>query len=228
MLASGSDLLSLQPSLLRLKDGLIDAQIRSSELAANRTPNHPILQNAQATEQEIRSRMQEEARVAVKAMEPTLKQEAERVSRLKTRKEQLTSRLEALAAARTDYANVDAEVKHRTTLLETAEKALTEAQASRTAALSTNLVAELGPPQVSDKPIGPGGTLVTLGSASAGLLFGLGAVFLIAPGPSESRKGRRWSDYLQRGGRRHSDQMGTVDVAAVAPAAIAVERRAPR
>ncbi|EMI17347.1 signal peptide protein [Rhodopirellula maiorica SM1] len=228
LLASGSDLLSLQPSLLRLKDGLIDAQIRSSELAANRTPNHPILQNAQSTEHEIRSRMQEEARLAVKAMEPTLKQETERVSRLKARKEQLTSRLEALASARTDYANVDAEVKHRTTLLETAQQALAEAQASRTAALSTNLVAELGPPQVSDKPIGPGGTLVTLGSASAGLLFGLGAVFLIAPGPSESRKGRRWSDYLQRGGRRHSDQVGSVDVAAVAPTAIAVERRAPR
>ena len=174
LLASGSDLLSLQPSLLRLKDGLIDAQIRSSELAANRTEDHPALQNAKATELEIRTRMRDEARVAVRAMQPTLAQENERVLRLKERRDQLTSRLEALAAARTDYANVDAEVDHRTTLLETAEQALTEAQASRNAALSTNLVAELGPPQVSENPIGPGGTLVTLGSASAGLLFGLG------------------------------------------------------
>ncbi|TWU21473.1 hypothetical protein Pla52o_36590 [Novipirellula galeiformis] len=228
LLASGSDLLSLQPSLLRLKDGLVDAQIRSSELAANRTAEHPALRNAKATEAQIRSRMQEEARGAVQAMQPTLKLEKARVARLEERKEQLTVRLDALAAARTDYANVDAEVRHRTTLLEEAERALADAQASRAAALSTNLVAELGPPQVSDKPVGPGGTLVTLGSASAGLLFGLGAVFLIAPGPTESRKGRRWSDYLQRSGRRESDQSGSVDVASVAPSAQIVDRRAPR
>ncbi|WP_442506586.1 hypothetical protein SH528x_005437 [Novipirellula sp. SH528] len=228
LLASGSDLLSLQPSLLRLKDGLIDAQIRSSELAANRTEDHPALQNAKATELEIRSRMRDEAAVAVMAMQPTLAQENERVLRLKERRDQLTLRLEALAAARTDYSNVDAEVDHRTTLLETAQQALTEAQASRNAALSTNLVAELGPPQVSEKPIGPGGTLVTLGSASAGLLFGLGAVFLIAPGPSDSRKGRRWSDYLQRGGRRQNDEIGTATVATVAPTGTAIERRALR
>ncbi len=228
LLASGSDLLSLQPSLLRLKDGLIDAQINSSQLAANRTSEHPSVANAIATEQEIRTRMQEEAKVAVQAMEPILKLESDRVARLRTKKEHLTARLEALAGARSDYATTDSEVEHRMTLLEEAERSLADAIASRTAALSTNLVAELGPPQVSDNPIGPGGTILTLGSASAGLLFGLGAVFLIAPGPSDTRKGRRWSDYLQRGGRRQDDLCGSVAVAAVSPTTTPVDRRAPR
>ena len=99
---------------------------------------------------------------------------------------------------------IDAEVKHRTQLLADVERSLSEATASRSAALSTNLIAELGPPQVTDNPIGPSGSMVTIGSTMAGLIFGLGSVFLIAPGPSEIRAGRRWSDYLSAG-RRTSD-----------------------
>ncbi|TWU33786.1 GumC domain-containing protein [Novipirellula artificiosorum] len=224
LLVSGSDLLTLQPSLLRLKDGLIDAQIASSQLSASRTENHPAVRNARAAEQQIRRRMQDEATTVVQAMQPVLRLERARVSRLTEKKEQLSKRLEALAAARMDYATVDAEVAHRTTLLEEAERALAEAHASRTAALSTNLVAELGPPRVSDHPIGPGGTVVTLGSATAGLLFGLGAVFLIAPGPSETRRGRRWTDFLQRSGRRAADQ-AVVAKAATGGAGVAVDRR---
>ncbi|TWT81634.1 hypothetical protein CA13_30870 [Planctomycetes bacterium CA13] len=217
LLVSGSDLLTLQPSLLRLKDGLIDAQITSSQLAANRTAKHPSVINARSTEQQIRKRMQEEASTVVQAMQPVLKLEQARVQRLTEKQNRLVQRLEALAAARTDYAKVDAEVNHRTTLLEEAERALAEAHASRTAALSTNLVAELGPPQVSENPIGPGGFLVTMGSATAGLLFGLGSVFLIAPGPNETRRGRRWTDFLQKGGRRAADQAAAAAVAETVP-----------
>ena len=208
LLVSGSDLLTLQPSLLRLKDGLVDAQIASSQLAANRSASHPTVINARAAENEIRGRMQDEAASIVKAMEQTLALSRGRVKKLDAKKQELSSRLSALAEARTDYAKVDAEVNLRTQLLAEAEKELADAVASRTAAVSTNLVAKLGPPQVSDKPLGPGGMLITLASSSAGLLFGLGTVFLVAPGPTESRNGRRWSDYLQRGGRRQCDVAG--------------------
>ena len=54
------------------------------------------------------------------------------------------------------------------------------------------------------QPIGPSGAVVALGSTVAGLVFGFGAVFLIAPGPTEIRGQRRWSDYLS-GGRRATD-----------------------
>jgi len=91
--------------------------------------------------------------------------------------------------------------------LEEAERALAEAHASRKAALSTDLVAKLGPPQVSDNPLGPGGTIVAIGSTTAGLLFGLGTVFLIAPGPNDRGRGRRWTDFLHAGGRRTSDRI---------------------
>lgn len=204
LLISGSDLLASQPSLQRLKEGLIDAQLTSSRLAGVLTDENPKLKAAAATEREIQTRMQEETTAVIKAMEPMVRLERERVQRLSNREEQLRMRLAHLATVRTEYAKIDAEVDHRTELLADAERALSEANASRSAALSTNLIAELGPPQVTDKPVGPSGLVITCGSTMAGILFGLGAVFLIAPGPSDGRGGRRWSDYLA-GGRRSTD-----------------------
>jgi uncharacterized protein involved in exopolysaccharide biosynthesis len=204
LLISGGDLLASQPSLQRLKEGLIDAQLATSQLAGLYTAQNPKRRAAIATEKEIERRMQQETVAVIRAMEPMMRLERERVQRLRERESQLRTRLDLLAKARTDYAKIDADVQHRTELLADAERSLAEAKASRSAALSTNLIAELGPPQVTEKPIGPSGSALTLGSTMAGLIFGLGSVFLIAPGPSEIRSGRRWSDYLS-GGRRRSD-----------------------
>jgi uncharacterized protein involved in exopolysaccharide biosynthesis len=205
LLISGSDLLASQPSLQRLKDGLIDAQLDASRLAGIYTAANPKLKAALETELEIRKRMQQETQAAIAAMQPNLKLQKDRMARLNLRNEALGERLAHLATIRTDYSKLDSEVKHRTQMLADAERSLSDAIATRSAALSTNLIAELGPPQVADDPIGPGGSVLTLGSTMAGLIFGLGAVFLIAPGPTDTRGGRRWSDYLGAG-RRNEDR----------------------
>jgi uncharacterized protein involved in exopolysaccharide biosynthesis len=206
LLISGSDLLASQPSLQRLKEGLIDAQLTSSRLAGIYTPENPKMKAAIAAEQEIQTRMQAETAEVIRAMAPMIRLQEELVGRLTDRESQLRERLNHLATARTEYAKIDSEVTHRTSLLADADRALSEAMASRTAALSTSLIAELGPPQVTEKPVGPSGLVITGGSTAAGILFGLGVVFLIAPGPSDYRTGRRWSDYLS-GGRRSSDHI---------------------
>lgn len=212
LLISGTDLLASQPSLLRLKEGLIDAQLASSQMAGIYTAENPKRRAALATEKEIKKRMQAETVAAIASMEPTLRLQRESLARSRARAESLRKSLDHLATIRTDYAKMDAKVKHRTELLAEAERALSDAKATRSAALSINLIAELGPPQTSTDPIGPGGMTVTLGSMMAGLIFGLGAVFLIAPGPADVRGGRRWSDYLGAG-RRSSDHTGTVATA---------------
>ena len=118
---------------------------------------------------------------------------------------QLQSRLDWLAKARTGYETIDAELKSKTQSLADAEPLFAEAKASRSGALSTNLIAELGPPRVSEYPIGPSGSSVPIGSLLSGLIFGPGTVlFLVAPGPTDTRNGRRWRDYLAAG-RRASD-----------------------
>lgn len=203
LLISGDELLSSQPSLQRLKDGLIDAQIEASKLAGIYTDNHPRRRAAITTEREIAQRMLEEARNALQAMEPTLKLNRDRVEKLRGQHETLTSKLNKLAGVRTSYSKLDAEVRALTEQLGKAEASLSEAQASRSAALSTNLLSELGPPQVGDRPEGLSGSMTTLGSMIAGLVFGLGTVFLVAPGPTGPTYGRRLNDYLR--GRRSTD-----------------------
>ena len=213
MLISGSDLLTSQPSLLRLKDGLIAAQLKTSALSGHFTESNPKRRAALAAENRIREQLQQETEGVLKGMVPRIELAERNIARLTKKREDLETRLDRLAVARTDYSKMDAELKSRTKLLADAEKALTDAKASRSAAISTNLVVELGPPEVTDKPIGPPGSLLAMGASMAGLIFGLGAVFLIAPGPTQSHGRRRWSDYLSGQGRRASD-------------AAAVERRA--
>ncbi len=205
LLVGSGDLLSSQPSLQRLKDGLIDTQIQASQLSSIYTEEHPRRRAVISAEHEIRQRIRQETVAVIQAMQPMLRLQRDKVVRLENKELRLAERLEKLALARTDYSKVDAEVTNRTQILEEAERLLADAQATRSAALSTNLLAELGPPQVTDRPIGPGGMTLAAGSSMAGLIFGLGAVFLIAPGPTQSHGRRRWTDYLSGQGRRTTD-----------------------
>ncbi len=203
LLISGHELLSSQPSLERLKTGLLEAQLRTSQLAGTLTADNPKLRAAISHENEIRDRIREEAESVVRAMRPTLRLERDRVARLQDKAASLRGRLQKLAGSRTDYATLEAEMRHRSEQLASAESALAEAEATRSASMATNLLVALGPPQVADRPAGASASVLTLAGTSAGLIFGFGIVFLVAPGPEEPRHGRRWSDYL--GGRRSSD-----------------------
>lgn len=209
LVISGGDLLNSQPSLQRLKDGLIDAQLRASQLSGVYTMNNPKRRAAIANEREIREHIVQETTSVIGSMEPMLELQRAQVAKLTKRRDGFSSKLAALAEARTTYAEIDSELKHRNQQVADAEQRLSDARATRSAALSTNLVAALGPPQVSDRPVGPGKTTLTLGSMVAGLVFGLGAVFLVAPGPSNSDGRRRWSDHVQGSNRRASDRAKT-------------------
>lgn len=190
-----------------MKDGPIDAQPRSSEIAGTRTNQHPKFIAASNAEKEIKQRMQQETVAVMRATQPPTKLESDRIERLRIRQSELKERLNLLALARTEYSKLDAEVDHRTEALAEAERLLTEAEANRSAAASINRIAELGRPQVSEHPNGPSGSSVAIGGVPAGLIFRLGCVFLIAPSPGGTRQGRRWSDQLGMG-RRGTDVAG--------------------
>ncbi len=196
LLIAGNDLLTSQPSLQRLKEGLIDAQIQTSRLSGIYTETNPKVLAARATENEIRTRLQTESKAALIAMKPQLELQAQRVAKLKTKKDKLSDRLVKLAEARTSYAKIAAEVKYRTEQLAAADRVLSEARATRSSAMSTDLLAKLGPPQVDDKPSGTSKKVLIGGAVMAGLFFGFGIVFLVAPAPTESISGRRWSNHL--------------------------------
>lgn len=205
LIVSGQELLASQPSLERLKSGLIDAQLQSSQLSGIYTKDNPKLRAAIAREQEVRDRIRAEANSAIRAMEPSLRLGQQKVERLRDKADRLRQRLHRLAEIRSEYAQLEAEVRRRSEQLTQAEKSLADAEAARAAAMSSSLLVDLGPPQVTDRPIGAPGSVLAGGAAAAGLIFGFGIVFLVAPSPSGTSPsggifGRRRSDAVLAGG----------------------------
>jgi uncharacterized protein involved in exopolysaccharide biosynthesis len=206
LLIGGRDLLYSQPSLQRLKEGLIDARLKASQLSGVYTLQNPKRKAAIATEREIRERIIQETLSAIASMQPRIELQVAQVEKLKQQAATLSDRLAMLAQATTSYSEIGSELRQRTEQVADAEKRLLEAHASRSAALSTSLIAELGPPQVTENPIGPPMSTLTIGSMLAGLLVGLCAVFLIAPRPTYSHGRRRWTDHLEDQNRRAEDR----------------------
>src|SRR5262249_55411950 len=63
--AAPNRLLEAQPVLRRLKDGLVDAQLRTSQLSGNMTANHPSVVAAKISEQEIADHVRDEIDAAM-------------------------------------------------------------------------------------------------------------------------------------------------------------------
>jgi uncharacterized protein involved in exopolysaccharide biosynthesis len=229
---AGEDLLNLQPTLRRLKEGLIDAQLRKSQLAGRFESEHPKMKGAELAEQEILQHMTKEIASSIEGMEPRLNSARDRVGRLKRKQQDHLLRLEKLANLRSEYSNLATQVKQRAEALGSVDRALSEAEASLTAALTTSFVEPLNAAQISERPEGPSNRLLLLGATCAGGAMGLGLVFLIAPAPGGVSVGRRWSDYALGNGRRQTDRgspanQGTADVVA-ASAGLGDRRRGPR
>lgn len=195
LLISGGELLASQPTLKRLKDGYTDALLAASALSGRYTPNHPKMRAAEAAQKEILDKIRQEIHASIESMEPQIRVATDRITKLKTKQDQLSRRLNELAEIRTTYSNLLSDFENRTNILERAEASLNEAEASRQAAQSIDLITPLGPVQSGDKPVGPNDAMLLIGSISAGLLFGAGMVFLVAPGSGQDNFGRRWSDY---------------------------------
>ena len=178
LLASPSRLLEAQPALRRLKDGLVDAQLRTATVLGTMSPEHPAAQAAQAGEQEIGTHLREEIGIAIKGLQIDLRLAQERVAALERNREDLQNRLAQLANIRAEYANLVAANRHRSDLLKTVQQELSEAQAGQAAARKSSLITLIDRPDAGSKPAGPGKTTIVMGGFLAGVIFGLGILFL--------------------------------------------------
>ena len=201
--------LNSQPGLKRLREGLVDAQLSGSQLSGRFTENHPLVVSSQAAQSSIVKRFMQELNASVASVESDMDLVDKKIERLEKERTSAEERLTRLADSRSTYANVLSEVKSRLAILEAADRGLGEAQAARDSSVSTSLLTRLDAPSVSDRPIGPGRTTLAGLCAIAGLVAGLGLVFVITPldaGPSFGRRsldrvrGRRATDIKQEQG----------------------------
>ena len=178
LLVAPSRLLDSQPALKRLKDGLVDAQLRTAHLQGSMSSEHPLVVAAHEAESEIGNRLHNELAIAVRGAEADLRLNRDRTTMLENQLAQVTSRLSTLASLRAVYANQVSETGQRTKIVERAEQNLAEARAAGASAKAASLISRIDGPDTGIKPVSPSRAMIVLVGVLGGLATGLGVVFL--------------------------------------------------
>lgn len=219
LLAMPSQLLDSQPALRRLKEGLVDAQLRTSQILGRTSREHPLAQAAVEAEEKIRQNLRGELETALRSAEAASRLSSALVASTQRQLADVQLRLNRLAGLRVTYSNLAADLRDRSQRLEAADRALADAHAAQGASQASSLLTRMDSPQTGDRPLGPGSLAIVFGGLGGGLGVGLGLVLLLTPSGAGQR--RRWSDYLY--GRRKTDLPAQGRRASDAP--LANERR---
>jgi uncharacterized protein involved in exopolysaccharide biosynthesis len=191
LLATPNQLLESQPALRRLKEGLVDAQLRRAQIQGEMSDAHPRVRAAKEAEGQIALRLHGEVDQAVGGLELNLRVTGQRIAMLQAQRAQVTGQLQLLAELRAPYANLAAETRNRETLLQRAEQNLAEARASQANALASNLIGRVDAPDTGTNPIGPGRSATLLMGLFGGLFVGFGVMLLsmqLGPAPNAATR----------------------------------------
>ena len=198
LMAMPSQLLESQPALRRLKDGLVDSQLHTSQILGKMSESHPLARAAIESERKVRDDLRGELGTALQGLDGELRVSQAQIVSLEGQLAEVQGRMGRLAELRARYGNLVADVKQKSQTVDEAARALADARASRSSAKSTSLLTRLDTPSAGNSPVGPGREAIIAGGVLGGLIFGIGLVALA--GPLQTMRGRRWSDYLP--GRR--------------------------
>lgn len=205
LLAMPSSMFAAQPALKRLKDGLVDAQLRTSDLKGKMSPGHPLVQAAIQAEEAVRQSLRSELASAITSCDTDWQVTQRQVDSLTAQQDDIQARLSHLAGMRAEYAVLVNDVEQRTSIVQQAKQDLATAKATESSSQATSLITRFQSPQVGDSPVGPGQTTIIGIGLVGGLMTGAGLVFLVAPLGSNAGQSRRLTDYLGLG-RRASDR----------------------
>ena len=178
LLAASGRLLESQPALRKLKEGLVEAQLRSAALEGKMTAEHPTVRAAKEAEEEVGRHLHDELAIAVRGVESDLKISAARTAMLETQLARTNQRLAKLAELRTPYVHQVAEFAQRSKLVERAEQNLAEARAARASAKAASLISRIDSPDTGVRPVSASRALIVLAGLVGGLLAGLGVLLL--------------------------------------------------
>jgi polysaccharide biosynthesis transport protein len=187
LVATPHRLLESQPALRQLKEGLIAAQLITSNLLGTRSPAHPQVAAARAAEEEIRGHLHRELEVAIRGLQSEQAVIESQILTLSRRLDEVNQRMLRLAAIRADYGKQVAEVRQQTENLTRAQQELAQARASQAAGESISLITRIDAPRTGPTPAGPGRATLVAAGLVGGLLVGLGLLVLTTPIPLPAR-----------------------------------------
>ncbi len=184
LIAMPSSLLNFQPTLQRLKDGLVDAQLRASRLSGMRTEDHPHVKSALESVASIREELHSELDVAIKGLEIEIDLSRNRQNVLHKQLADLQHRLSHLAELRAEYSSRVATVDNSRAVLSQARKQLSEVRAKQVTAQNALLVTPFDEADTGPYPVGMGRASVLGIGVLGGFAIGMGWLCLtVNPAP---------------------------------------------
>lgn len=193
--------LDSQPTLRRLKESLVEAQVTTAQLTGQLSHNHPRLQAAMAAEQKLKRQLISELQTAIKSREMELRNIQQKIVSLEKQRDEVDRDLAELSTQHTRYANLLAQLDQRNTFLKDAESDLASARASMLSSAQISLIQKVDQPIPSVHPLGPGKLVILLAGVFAGAMTGIGIIYIFGIEPSHKR---RLSDQISYG-RRSND-----------------------
>ena len=181
LMAAPNRLLDSQPALRRLKEGLVDAQLRTATLQGRMSAEHPEVISAKEAETQVAGRLHAELSTAIRGLESELAFDANRLEMLENQRNSAAARLTRLAGLRATYMNLLSETTNRAKLLDRAEQNLANARSNSASAKAASLITRVDAPDTGANPVSPSGSMIVLGGLLGGLLTGFGIVLLTAP-----------------------------------------------
>ena len=191
-----SRLFEIHPGLKKMKEGLVDAQIKTANLLGRMTTNHPDVLAARMAETQVKQELTVELDNIIGSLNADMTVLKNQTATLQTQLDDVEQRMNRLAGLRAPYSNLVSDVKRCNDKLAEEHKKLALARSSEASAFKTSLLITRDDPNAGTSPVGPSAKIVVLGGAVGGLLLGLGLVFVTVP------IGQMW-------GRRRSDYAGT-------------------
>lgn len=189
ILATPNRLLESQPALRRLKDGLVDAQLRKSQILGSMTERHPLAAAAQSEEDEIKRSLHNELQTAINGLNVEMGLTDQRMAALEQERDALNDRLSNLAGLRAEYSALASDVNHRTSLLEDANRKQAAARGGLAGVDAASLLTLVDQARLSPRPLGLGRTMVTLLGLVGGLAVGIGYTFFTMPVAGKNASG---------------------------------------
>lgn len=202
------------PSLGRLKNGLVDAQLRRADLEGKMSSVHPSVLAARAAESEVRRDLHGELQSTTRGLSSELTITQGRIDSLNSQLKDVETRLTNLASLRANYSNLVAATRKNSEILSANREKLADAHARFDAAEFSSLITRVDPPHTGDGPVNLSAGKIILIGLAGGFILGLGIVFLTVP--LGRMRGRRFTDLFpgsreadkSRAGRRSSDSRG--------------------
>ncbi|MCE9607381.1 MAG: hypothetical protein K8U03_21050 [Planctomycetia bacterium] len=186
LLATPNRLLESQPALRRLKEGLIDAQLRTSLLLGSRSHEHPEVRASLDAQEEVRRHLHAELAAAAQGVAGELDVAHELVADRRQKAAAARGRLDRLASSRAEYSSLNSQMQYRTRQAEQSERQLVDARAAQAGGAASNLLTRLDKADAGTKPIGPGKTTLLGIGIGGGLMFGIGCLLLTTRLPDGS------------------------------------------